>query len=270
MNISVIIPTYKPQDYLWECLDSIAAQTISKDAFEVIVILNGPKDPFYGKIEDYAEDSGLDLKLIYTEVPGVSNARNIGLDNASGKYIAFMDDDDKISPTYLHELYAKASEDTVVISNVYNYHDDRPDELISIRPTELHRQLSEHGKTGLIESRRFFFAVWMMLIPKAVIGSRRFDPSFSIGEDCLFMFLISDRIKHTDFTSDKAVYFRRLRSGSAMSSQKSRWKTAWNDIRMMAAYTQMYLSGLRRYSFFFYLTRIRGAIHLEMFRKKVQ
>lgn len=268
MNISVIIPTYKPQDYLWECLDSIASQTISKDNFEVIIILNGPKDPFYGQIEDYAKNSGFDLKLIYNEVPGVSNARNIGLDNAKGRYIAFMDDDDKVSPTYLQELYTKASDDTVVISNVYNYHDNRPEDLIAIRPTKLHRQLSEHGKTGLLESRRFFFAVWMMLIPKAVICSRRFDPSFNIGEDCLFMFLISDKIKHTDFTSDKAVYFRRLRNGSAMSSQKGIWKNVWNDVRMMVAYTSIYLSGLRRYSFFFYLTRLRGAIHLEIFRKK--
>ena len=265
MDISVIIPTFKPQDYLWECLDSLAAQTLSKDKFEVILVLNGCKGPYMEEIKGYLDGhkSELSIRVVQTDTPGVSNARNIGLDNAEGRYIAFMDDDDKVSPTYLEEMLSKADENTVVISNTYNYNESEPEVLLSVRPTQLHGILSSKGKTGLKESRRFFFTVWMKLIPASVIADRRFDTSFSIGEDSIFMFLISDKIRHTDFTSSEAIYYRRLREGSAMNVQKGkgRWKRIWNDIRMIASYTWIYLGGLRRYSLHFYLTRVRGAIH---------
>jgi hypothetical protein len=78
------------------------------------------------------------------------------------------------------------------------------------------------------------------------------------------MFKISDRIAYTDFTSSDAIYYRRIREDSAMGLQKGkgRGKRIWNDIRMIAAYTWIYLTGLRRYSLHFFLTRVRGAIHI--------
>ena len=266
MEISVIIPTHRPEEYLWECLDSLRAQTLPMDKFEVLVVLNGCKDPYYGQLVDYAtrHADSLDIKFIHTYKSGVSSARNIGLDNAEGRFVAFIDDDDRVSPTYLEELYSKADEQTVVISNSFNYSEDAPETMIPTRPTELHSILAPEGRTGLTESRRFFFTVWMKLIPASIIADRRFDTSFSIGEDSLFMFKISDRIRYTDFTSSEAVYCHRLRSDSAMGSQKQngRWKRIRNDLRMIAAYTRIYFSGLRRYSLHFYLTRVRGAIHV--------
>ena len=50
MKISVIIPTYKPQAYLWKCLDSMVAQTFPKEEFEVILVLNGCSEPWKGKV----------------------------------------------------------------------------------------------------------------------------------------------------------------------------------------------------------------------------
>ena len=46
MDISVIIPTYRPQAYLWECLDSLNRQTLSKSSFEVVLVLNGEQAPY--------------------------------------------------------------------------------------------------------------------------------------------------------------------------------------------------------------------------------
>lgn len=266
MEISVIIPTYRPQSYLWECLDSLISQTLHKDMFEVVIVLNGCRNPYYSGIEEFVREksSDLNIRLVHTDTPGVSNARNIGLDIAKGRFIAFIDDDDKVSPTYLEDLYSKADDATIVISNTYNYNEEKPETLIPVRPTELHAQLSPQGRASLKESRRFFFTVWMKLIPVSVIDGRRFDTSFSIGEDSIFMFNISDRIRQTAFTSSDAVYYRRLRQDSAMGTiqGKSRFKRIWNDLRMIAAYTRIYIQGMSRYSLFFYLTRVRGAIHI--------
>ena len=105
MEISVIIPTYKPQDYLWRCLDSLDGQTLAKDKFEVILVLNGCKEPYDGEIKNYAVNhSQLPLDYIQTDKGGVSNARNIGIDAANGDYITFIDDDDYVSPRYLEAL----------------------------------------------------------------------------------------------------------------------------------------------------------------------
>ena len=86
MKISVIIPTYKPKNYLWECLDSISNQTLQKQDYEVIIILNGSLDPWMNLIAAYIEDNmkEVNVRFIHTEKSGVSNARNMALDLPSG------------------------------------------------------------------------------------------------------------------------------------------------------------------------------------------
>ena len=264
MKISVIIPTYKPKDYLWECLDSLLAQTIAKTDFEVILVLNGCDDPYKSKIHDYFEThkDDMNLKFIHTLQGGVSNARNIALKQAEGKFICFIDDDDYVSETYLERLYDKASEDTIVISDTYYFEDGKTEIQIPDRMSELFGIMSPDGKTNYINGRRFLFNGCMKLIPAGMISGRKFDTSFSIGEDCLFMFMISDRLKYVDFTSADAIYYRRVRPDSALHSHTGKWKIFLNDMKLVSGYTKIYLSGLRKYSLHFFLTRIRGALHL--------
>ena len=85
MKISVIVPTYKPQVYLWECLDSIYNQTFPKTEYELILVLNGCNEPYNAQIKDWlAKHSDLRVQYIQTDEAGVSNARNMALDVARG------------------------------------------------------------------------------------------------------------------------------------------------------------------------------------------
>lgn len=129
MQISVIIPTYKPQAYIYECLGSLAAQTIDKSLFEVIVILNGCCEPYYLQLQEFiaSEMPGVNVNLLQTDTPGVSNARNVGLDVVCGQYVTFIDDDDYVSPAYLEQLYAKAAPDTISLCYPYAFNDGEPD-----------------------------------------------------------------------------------------------------------------------------------------------
>lgn len=264
MKISVIIPTYKPKDYLRECLDSLAAQTFAKDEFEVILVLNGCDEPYRSQIGKFIMEhkDDLDIKFMHTLQGGVSNARNMALEQAGGQYICFIDDDDYVSETYLERLYAKADEGTVVISDTYYFEDGKAGVQIPNRMTELFGIMSPEGKADYMKGRRFLFNGCMKLIPSRMIAGRRFDPSFKIGEDCIFMFMISDRLRYVDFTSADAIYYRRVRSDSALHSHTGRWNVFLNDMKLVAGYTRIYLGGLRRYSFHFFLTRLRGALHL--------
>ena len=106
MKISVIVPTYKPQTYLWECLDSIYNQTFPKTDYELVLVLNGCNEPYNTQIKEWlSKHEDLQVQYFQIDEGGVSNARNIALNNAKGKYVTFIDDDDLISFSFLEELY---------------------------------------------------------------------------------------------------------------------------------------------------------------------
>ena len=264
MEITVIIPTYKPQDYLWECLQSLYRQTLPKDSYEVLIVLNGCDAPYRESIEKYlsTDVAGMNTRLIQTDAPGVSNARNIALNHSSGKYITFIDDDDFVSPEYLQELHSKASDSTIVIARPFIFNDGCLKQL-PYRSTFLFESLSHKGKQSLLKARKLMHITCIKLFPREMIGDRRYDKSFSVGEDTLMMFLLSDKIKFVDFTSDKAMYYRRVREGGAVGrfNSSGKWTRAKNSFRLIGRYTTIYLSAPFRYSFIFYATRVWGALH---------
>lgn len=100
--ISVIVPVYNAEKYLNRCIDSILDQTF-KD-FELILVDDGSKDSSGDICEKYA---GLDqrIKVIHQENKGQAAARNLGVINASGEWIAFVDADDMIQQQMLEYLY---------------------------------------------------------------------------------------------------------------------------------------------------------------------
>lgn len=100
-EISVIVPVYKVEDYLPDCIDSILKQSLSD--FELILVDDGSPDRCGEICEEYARRDKR-IKVFHQENRGLSGARNTGMDHAAGKYITFVDSDDVISPEYLRVL----------------------------------------------------------------------------------------------------------------------------------------------------------------------
>lgn len=261
MKISVIIPTYKPQAYLCECLDSLVNQTIEKGLFEVILVLNGCTEPWKSKIESYIADKmqGMNVQFIHTEQGGVSNARNLALDVVKGEFVTFIDDDDYVSPSYLEELLEKASPDVVSLSYAYAFDDGMPEIQKKYSVTLTYDYCVTNGVTRLAsKARKYFSGPWMKLIPFSFIQERRFDVRFKNGEDSLFMFLISDRINKVSFTSMNAVYYRRFRQESASTRRRICGEKVRSSLKVMCEYTKVYLHG--GYNLYFYSSRIVAEI----------
>ena len=266
MKISVIIPTHKPQDYLWNCLSSLANQTMDKKMFEVIIVLNGDKEPYQTQIQDFVASKMKDLQvsLIQTDCEGASLARNVGLDRAIGEYITFIDDDDYVSPTYLERLYAKANPSTVVISNT-RVCNEKGEFMSSVFTKAYQKYCSKQG-LKYWQIRRFFSGQGMKLIPRHIIGDRRFNVQFRNGQDCLFMFLISNRFEQVCFADTDATYYYVYRPNSlSRTAYKQRIRNGW---KMICEYTRIFIQG-KGYHPYFYITRILAGIHYMITKENV-
>ena len=260
IEISVIIPTYKPKDYIFTCLESLSRQTLSSKKIEIIIVLNGCYEPFYTKINNFIEaHKDSNFILLHTETPGVSNARNIALKRAKGRFITFIDDDDYISDCYLQELLEISDNETIGLCRPIAFYDGENKEL-SYRITKVFDKYADGKKHNFQIARKFFSGPCMKLIAKDIIQDRQFNTTFKNGEDSLFMFEISDKFRFIKFSSPNAIYYRRYRTNSASTKKRSYKKRIFNASRLILAESKLYFTSFKTYSTKFYFTRILGAI----------
>ena len=112
--ISVIVPVYNDEQYLPRCLDSLIAQSYNN--IEIIVIDDGSQDKSGNICDDYANKDNR-INVIHQDYLGVSGARNTGLKNVTGKYIAFLDGDDEADTEYIGKLYETLLNNDLDIEN---------------------------------------------------------------------------------------------------------------------------------------------------------
>ncbi|MGN0398562.1 MAG: glycosyltransferase [Blautia sp.] len=124
-EVSIIVPVYQVEKYIRQCVDSILAQTFTD--FELILVDDGSKDQS-GKICDEYAWMDERVKVIHKENGGLSDARNKGMDQASGNYFMFVDSDDYIAPTMIECLYKSIlnqNADIAVCNYLYYFENDR-------------------------------------------------------------------------------------------------------------------------------------------------
>ena len=104
-TVSIIVPVYKVEDYIRECLDSILAQTYPY--FELILVDDGSPDNCGRICDDYAKRDNR-IKVVHKVNGGISSARNAGLEVAKGEWIMHVDGDDWIEPDMIESLIEAA------------------------------------------------------------------------------------------------------------------------------------------------------------------
>ena len=123
MNYSIIVPVYNSENYLKKCLDSLLNQSYTD--FEVILINDGSTDKSRDICEQYS-DNDFRIKTVNKDNGGLSSARNVGMSVAKGKYITFVDSDDKIYPNSLIDIlnWIKESKTDLCFLSAYKYFQD--------------------------------------------------------------------------------------------------------------------------------------------------
>lgn len=181
MLVSIIIPIYNAEKYLDTCLQSLLRQTYPN--FEVLLVNDGSTDQTTSICDHYA-NLYPQFKAIHKANGGVSSARNVGLENAKGEKILFIDADDWVNETYIEDLMQYSECDLVVMGVTY----------INTRrklapPTTM---LTFDRHSSLIEEilvNNYFTAPWAKLFTTAIINKHRirFKPNLFIGEDTVFV-----------------------------------------------------------------------------------
>ena len=123
-NISVIVPIYRVEQYLSDCVESVLSQTYSD--FELILVDDGSPDRSGAICDTFAEKDSR-IRVIHKENGGLSSARNAGLDIAQGKYVYFLDGDDTIHPELLSRVlpYLEDGADLVAFHFQWVYPDGK-------------------------------------------------------------------------------------------------------------------------------------------------
>lgn len=180
--VSVVIPTYNRASFVSEAIESVLDQTFSD--YEIIVVDDGSTDNTHEILEQYRDK----IQYIYQENEGVSAARNTGIKNSTGLWLAFLDSDDKWMPEYLAtqmEGIRRSPEISMQTTDCYTIGGERT-------YFEMNRVIGEFkGRDYLHLSDPFRFVVthgpWQVgstiFRRDAIIKAGLFDTSFDLNED---------------------------------------------------------------------------------------
>lgn len=209
--ISVIVPVYKVELYLRRCVDSILNQTYNK--LEIILVDDGSPDNC-GKICDEYECRDSRVIVIHKKNGGLSDARNVGLDNASGSYIVFVDSDDYIDKTMIEVLYndmIKNNSDISVCDFVF--FNENQKKYNSYSEGCLVADVSKYDQ--LFNEYRLVTTVqWNKLFKKNIFDNLRF-PKGKINEDEFIICSELEKAKRVSYNL-KPLYFYYQRLDSIM------------------------------------------------------
>lgn len=235
--ISVIVPIYNTEKFLPECITSIRNQTYSN--IEIILVDDGSRDRSLSICLHY-RDADPRIKVISKPNSGVSEARNCGIESASGDYIAFVDSDDMIKSDMLEILHQKMKTfpvDLVACSFEYDYGGRRILKLARL-PSGFYQ--SGDLKDSLIDdgtlSGILFGSVCTCLYQKRVIDAHqiRFAPTVKFNEDGVFNLSYLYYSTSVYVLSESLYIYRNYKNSTTHCYQKDRFTKA--DLAIKALY----------------------------------
>jgi glycosyltransferase involved in cell wall biosynthesis len=197
-KISVIIPTYNCGRYIRDSIRSAIDQSRSPD--EILIVDDGSTDETYAIVENFNDER---IRYFKRENAGVSAARNFGLDNAKGDFIAFLDADDKWHPDMLREQEDLLSSQPSVAFCFTNFRrfDDRTGELLSdqfafypeiasiktAQITDHARLITQPAFETLVNFGEFPAYVQCIMFRRTAVADIRFNPKLRVCEDAEFV-----------------------------------------------------------------------------------
>ncbi|MPQ43056.1 glycosyltransferase family 2 protein [Clostridium tarantellae] len=241
-EISVIVPVYNVEKYLNNCIESIINQSFKN--IEILLIDDGSTDNSGEICDEYGKKDNR-IKVIHKENEGVSIARNTGINNAEGKYIAFVDSDDFIHKNMYEILYKfMCKEKTDVVMCKYNrvlpnnelISEEEPlkagiynkDEIFNnlILPM-IGNELEDLGEPLIMGS------IWRCLYKKDIIDKNKIKfPRIKIAEDMLFNLDYLGRCYKAKVINKQLYYYRYNKESATKHYKDNLWEIAMEQVNL--------------------------------------
>lgn len=214
-KISIIIPVYNAERFLGRCLGSVLGQTYEN--IEVVAVNDGSKDGSLAVLRAYAEKDSR-IHIVDQKNAGVATARNVGLANASGDYILFVDADDWIEldmAASLLELLEGAPDTDIAVCA--GDHAEYPGEAVHIAEPVIELWNSERQKKAFLTHQRLQGMLWNKLIRASLFQGLSFDPTVGYGEDAQIMWKVLSRCRNMVLTNQ--VYYHHVIEPTSISNR---------------------------------------------------
>ena len=217
-ELSIIVPIYKVEKYLDECIQSILHQTFTD--FELILVDDGSPDACPQMCDAIAEQDSR-VRVIHQKNGGLSAARNTGIEAARGNWLGFVDSDDFVAPDMYEKLYHAAvnADADCAVCSVQLTHEDG-----SRMDTPPQWKVYGGGYTGedvlktiTWQNNAPYLVAWNKLYRREVFRTLRY-PVGRINEDVFVFAELFDTIKKVACV-EQPLYFYRQRTGSIMQSK---------------------------------------------------
>jgi poly(ribitol-phosphate) beta-N-acetylglucosaminyltransferase len=222
-GISIIIPTYKGEDVIVSCLQSLVKQTLDKTLFDVHIVINGELDRTEELIEEFIKKNEFTNIIVKkSEIASASAARNIGIEDATRESILFLDDDDYLSSNYLEEMLAYSDMNTVVISQIADV--DALTGHINDNNV-INKQIKKASKKELLSYRELNMVLTInacKLLPTDKLKEIRYSETLKNGEDIVFFteFFVRNQLNFHVIDPEKQVYYYRVLRKNSVSRRK--------------------------------------------------
>lgn len=217
-KISIILPTYNSSKYIKETINSILNQTYTN--FELIIVDDNSKDDTYECcLNSKKEDSR--IKLLKNPQKGVSSARNVGINNAIGKYIMFIDSDDLYEQTMLEKMINNISKNDIAIC-AYDKQYGNVRKSKKVRCENI--KVSVDKIISFLQSNYLFNPVWNKIYRRDIIENNniRFNNEVSIAEDLEFNLKYFDKIEKIVYIDEALYIYKVSNSGLNFSYHRDR------------------------------------------------
>ncbi len=237
--LSIIVPVYNQEQYLGQCLNALVVQDM--DSYEILCIDDGSTDTTPTMLRQYEQQYDK-IQILTQPHSGLSAALNLGLDNARGKYVWFVDSDDFIRKNCLSKIYDIAQQfDIETLEISYLTFDDKKGDTPAHEECKLSYQYEPQSKS--------VHAAWQAWIRRSILVENhiRFDTNMLYGEDTLFqyfVYLASTEKKH--IIVNPPLYFYRKHPKSLMGNRSvvNMTRHTQDLIYMAQKYKQVLNSGM--------------------------
>lgn len=217
--VSVIVPVYNAEQYLKKCVNSIINQTYHN--LEILLINDGSTDQSKSICEKYQRQDSR-IKVISIENQGVSSARNLGIENASGYYITFADADDWLE---IEEIYTMIENmicyevDLSICNHYWNYENGR----VFVNQSHSYLMNTIQFFKDVLDKNLFHGFLWNKLFKMEIIKKNKikFDTEISVFEDLKF---VCDYAKYISsaYYDGRPFYHYLQRNSSALHLNKGK------------------------------------------------